>query len=89
MEDKRKEAKKRYLNKDKDSPYARTHGYRRWTVQDDELILQNVEGVTDLHLALLLGRSIQAIQCRRSRLLRKGAKENVSVFEEKKGKREV
>ena len=81
MDDKMKEAKQRYYNKDKDSPYARTRGYRRWTNQDDELIMQNVEGVTDLHLALLLGRSIQAIQCRRSRLLRKGAKENVSVYE--------
>ena len=83
------ERKRKYLNSDKGSEYSRCREYKRWTPEDDKLILTDAEGVHDLHLALLLGRSIQAIQCRRSRLLRKGAKENVSVFEEKKGKREV
>ena len=83
------ERKERYLNSDKWFGYSRFREYKRWTPEDDKLILTDVEGVHDLHLALLLGRSIQAIQCRRSRLLRKGEKENVSVFEKKKGKCEV
>lgn len=83
------ERKERYLNSDKGFDYSRCREYKRWTPEDDKLILTDAEGVHDLHLALLLGRSIQAIQCRRSRLLRKGAKEHVSVFEEKKGKCEV
>lgn len=83
------ERKERYLNSDKGVDYSRCREYKRWTPEDDKLILTDAEGVRDLHLALLLGRSIQAIQCRRSRLLRKGAKEDVSVFEEEKGKCEV
>lgn len=83
------ERKERYLNSDKGFEYSRSREYKRWTPEDDNLILTDAEGVHDRHLALLLGRSIQAIQCRRSRLLRKGAKEDVSVFEEEKGKREV
>ena len=83
------ERKERYLNSDKGFEYSRSREYKRWTPEDDKLILTDAEGVHDRHLALLLGRSIQAIQCRRSRLLRKGAKEDVSVFEEKKGKCEI
>ena len=83
------ERKERYLNSDKGFDYSRCREYKRWTPEDDKLILADVEELRDLHLAIMLGRSIQAIQCRRSRLLRKGAKEHVSVFEEKKGKCEV
>ena len=83
------ERKEKYLNSDKGFEYSRSREYKRWTPEDDKLILTDAEVVHDRLLALLLGRSIQAIQCRRSRLLRKGAKENVSVFEEEKGKREV
>lgn len=83
------ERKERYLNSDKGFDYSRCREYKRWTPEDDKLILADVEELRDLHLAIMLGRSIQAIQCRRSRLLKKGAKDNVSVFEEEKGKREV
>lgn len=83
------ERKQKYLNSDKGTEYSRCREYKRWTPEDDKLILTDAEGVCDRHLALLLGRSIQAIQCRRSRLLRKGAKEDVSVFEEEKGKCKV
>lgn len=83
------ERKERYLNSDKGFYCSRFREYKRWTPEDDKLILTDAEGVHDRDLALLLGRSIQAIQCRRSRLLRKGAKENVSIFEEAQGKREV
>lgn len=65
------ERKERYLNGDKEFAYARIREYQRWTPEDDALILADAEGVQDLHLAILLGRSIQAIQCRRSRLLKK------------------
>ena len=83
------ERKERYLNSDKGFDYSRCREYKRWTPEDDKLILADVEELRDLHLAIMLGRSIQAIQCRRSRLLKKGAKGNVSVFEEEKGKCEV
>ena len=71
------ERKERYLNSDKGTEYSRCKEYKRWTPEDDKLILTDAEGVHDLHLALLLGRSIQAIQCRRSRLLRKVKDDNI------------
>ena len=71
------ERKRKYLNSDKGTEYARCREYKRWTPEDDKLILTDAEGVHDLHLALLLGRSIQAIQCRRSRLLRKVKDDNI------------
>lgn len=64
------ERKERYLNSDKEFDYSRCREYKRWKPEEDKLILTDIEGITDLHRALLLGRSIQSIQCRRCRLLK-------------------
>lgn len=40
--------------------------YKKWTKHEDKLVLEHY--VFDLHLASMLGRSIESVQARRSRL---------------------
>ena len=41
------ERKQKYLNSDKGTEYSRCREYKRWTPEDDKLILTDAEGVHD------------------------------------------
>lgn len=61
-----------YLYQDRKNYYARTqhltNGKRRWTCEEDELVLNF--GDLDEKLAYKIGRSVAAIQTRRYKLLK-------------------